>query len=88
MIQALDPDLRSDFQPFGDYGSGFGSSKKWKPITSTGDVPDMHHLDEVAAAFLPFVHFTPPSFYNSPLPRWSPSISLALAGQEGFYEME
>ena len=35
MIPALDPDPESDFQFFGDFGSGFRSNTKWNHITST-----------------------------------------------------
>ena len=35
MIPALDPDLESDFQPFGDSRSGFGSRNKWNRNTSS-----------------------------------------------------
>ena len=34
-IPALDPDPEYDFQPFGDSGSRFGSSKKWNRNTSS-----------------------------------------------------
>ena len=35
MIPSLDPDLESDFQPFGDSRSGFGSRNKWNRNTSS-----------------------------------------------------
>ena len=34
-ILGLDPDPESDFQPFGDSGFRFGSSKKWNCNTSS-----------------------------------------------------
>ena len=37
MIPALDPDPESDFQPFGNSKSRFGSSKKWNRNTSNSD---------------------------------------------------
>ena len=38
MIPGLDLDLQSDFQPFGDYKSVFGSSINWNRNTSTSEV--------------------------------------------------
>ena len=39
MILSLDPDTDSDFQPFGNSGSGFGSSKRWMRNTSNSNFP-------------------------------------------------
>ena len=36
MIPAMDPDLESDFQLFGDSGSGLVSSKKWNCNSGRG----------------------------------------------------
>ena len=35
VLRFLDPDTESDFQPFVDSRSGFGSSKKWNRNTSS-----------------------------------------------------
>ena len=37
MIPALEPDPEEDFQLFGDFRTGFGSSKKWSRSTSNLD---------------------------------------------------
>ena len=44
MIPGVDPDPESDFQPSGDFGLEFGSSKKWNRNTSNIFI---HSLGEV-----------------------------------------
>ena len=58
MIKALDPNLESDFQPFGDSGSGFRSNKKWNHNTSTTHCSKYngrsHHSCTVRDKVLPY----------------------------------
>ena len=53
MIPALDPDMESDFQLFGDSGSGFRSSKKRNRNTYKG-VMILAHDPDPESDFHPF----------------------------------